>query len=349
MNRVLNRAFPIGILSLILTVLASSCQPSPSVNTNAPSPAATVSASPAASAPANPAATPNAEKTGTRGSHCDDPPPANPATCAPPIDQPFVVGCTLPFTGQSHDIDQHCPNEGCAKRPNDKAQNKIKNNFCAAGPAIQISATSIDKLQAAVDQLVQQGTFKYGQSAPDPADRAKLHNLSTVDVNGNPVLLGEGQLVTFEGFVLDAKHDDTYVLGSGPQGFGGEGVNCKNSLFDWNDIHVALGETAGAEECSSVTAEISPHFRPALWDRFDSNACTSPHVTNPLPIKGLRVRITGQLFFDGSHTPGSCVGPHGVNSFPRRSVWEVHPAYAIEVFDFSKNKFVTLEEWAQGL
>ena len=349
MNRLLKRGVPIGILSLILTMLVSSCQPSPPANTNAPSPTASPAASPTASPNASPGATPDAGKTGTRGPHCDDPPPANPATCIPPIDQPFVVGCTMPFTGQSHDIDLHCPNEGCAKKENDKAQNRIKNNFCSAGPAIQINTTSIDKLQATIDQMVQQGAFRYGQSAPDPADRAKLHDLSTVDANGNPVLLGEGKLVTFEGFVLDAKHDDTYVLGSGPQGFGGEGVNCKNSLFDWNDIHVALGESAGAEECSSVTAEISPHFRPALWDRFDSNSCTSLHVTNPLPIKGLRVRITGQLFFDGSHTPGPCEGPHGVNSFPRRSVWEVHPAYAIEVFDLSKNKFVTLEEWAQGL
>ena len=346
----MNRALLIGILSLILTVLGSSCQPSPPGNTNAPSPTTSPAASPTASLSTSPRATPDAGKTGTKGPHCDDPPPANPSSCTPPIDQPFVVGCTLPTTGgQSHDIDLHCPNEGCAKKENDKAQNRIKNNFCAAGPAIQINTTSIDKLQAAVDQLVAQHTFTYGQSAPQPADRAKLHDLSTVDVNGNPVMLGEGKLVTFEGFVLDAKHDDTYVLGSGPQGFGGEGVNCKNSLFDWNDIHVALGETAGAEECSSVTAEIIPHFRPALWERFDSNACTSPHVTKPLPIKGLRVRITGQLFFDGSHTPGPCAGPHGVNSFPRRSVWEVHPAYAIEVFDISKNKFVTLEEWAQGL
>ena len=180
MNRVLRRAFPIGLLSLILTVLVSSCQPSPSVNTNA-SPSVTLSPSPAASPSASSAVTPNAEKTGTKGPHCDDPPPANPATCTPTIDQPFVVGCTLPFTGPSHDIDQHCPNEGCAKRENDKAQNRIKNNFCAAGPAIQINATSIDKLQAAVDQLVQQHTFAYGQSAPQPADRAKLHDLSTVE------------------------------------------------------------------------------------------------------------------------------------------------------------------------
>jgi|GEM_PF-704859 len=345
----MNRALLIIILGLLLTVLHSSCQPSSSVNTNAPSPAASPSAGAAVSPSAGAAATPNAEKTGTKGPHCDDPAPANPSHCSPPIDEAFVVNCNLPFTGQSHDIDLHCPNEGCATKQNDKAQNRVKNNFCAAGPAIQISTTSIDKLQAAVDQLVQQGTFKYGQSAPDPADRAKLHDLSTVDVNGNPVMLGEGKLVTFEGFVLDAKHDDTYVLGSGPQGFAGEGVNCKNSLFEWNDIHVALGETAGAEECSSVTAEIIPHFRPALWERFDSNACTSPHVTNPLPIKGLRVRITGQLFFDGSHTPGQCQGPHGANSFPRRSVWEVHPVYAIEVFDTAKNKFITLDEWAQAL
>ena len=38
----------------------------------------------------------------------------------------------------------------------------------------------------------------------------------------------------------------------------------------------------------------------------------------------------------------------GPRAFPRRAVWEIHPVYAIEVFDGSKNKFVTLEEWAQG-
>ena len=333
----------VGALSLVLALLFSSCQPSPqpNTNTNVSSP----SAGPSATMSAGPAVTPNAEKTGSRGPHCDDPVPASASRCTPAVDQPFSPGCSLPFPGgQSHDIDQHCPNDGCAKRDSDKAQNRIKNNYCAAAPAVQISVASVDKLQAAVDLLVQQGNFSYGQAPPEPADRAKLHDLSTQDVNGNSVMLGEGKLVTFEGFVLDAKHDDTFVFG-----FQGEGVNCKNSLFDWNDIHVALGETAASEECSSVTAEIIPHFRPPLWDRFDSNACTSPRVANPLPIKGLRVRITGQLFFDGSHTPGPCEGQHGVNSFPRRSVWEIHPVYAIEAFDSAKNKFVPLEEWAQGL
>ena len=278
-----------------------------------------------------------------RSSHCGDSPPANPSNCD--INKQFNPGCNLPWSGgQSHEIDQRCPNEGCAKRDSDIAQNKVKNNLCATGTPVQISVASIDKLQAAVDQLVQQGQFSYGKTGPpNPADRAKLQGLSTVDSKGQAVTLGEGMRVTLEALVFDAKHDDTF-----PFGFAGEGVNCKNSLFEWNDIHVALVDTASAKECSSVTAEIIPHFRPAVWDRFDSNTCTAPHVTKPLPVKGIRVRITGQLFFDGSHTATPCgVAPGGGNPI-RRSVWEIHPVYAIEVFDTTKKKFVTLEEWAKN-
>jgi hypothetical protein len=277
--------------------------------------------------------------------HCGDDPPANPSKCN--INQKFEVGCTLPFEGgESHEIDERCPNEGCATRASDKAQNRVKNNLCATGGTpVQISFDSIDQLQQAVDLMAQNGQISYGKGGPpQPADRAKLKTLSTVDVKGKAVTLGEGQLVTLEAFVLDAKHDDTFPLGTGPVGFGGEGVNCKNSLFEWNDIHIALGQKASSRECSSVTAEIIPHFRPAVWERFDSNACTAQHVTNPLPVKGLRVRITGQLFFDGSHTPAPCGGPSGGGNPLRRAVWEIHPVYKIEVLDGSK--FISLEEWA---
>src|SRR5262249_2530159 len=99
-----------------------------------------------------------------------------------------------------------------------------------------------------------------------------------------------------------------------------------------------------SQECASATAEIIPHFRLPLWDRFDTDACTSSHVTNPLPVKGLRVRITGQLFFDGSHKPAPCSGPPGGHDPLRRSVWEIHPVYKIEVFNGTN--FISLEEWA---
>jgi hypothetical protein len=274
-----------------------------------------------------------------RVSHCRDNSPANPSNCN--INQPFNAGCNLPWEGgESHDIDNHCPNQGCATRDQDKAQNKIKNNLCATGTPVEISFTAIDKLQRAVDKKVQQGQLTYGSTGPPlPADRAKLKGLATVDVNGSAITLGEGDLVTLDAFVLDAKHDDTF-----PFGFKGEGVNCKNSLLEWNDIHVALGKTASAQECSSATAEIIPHFRPAVWERFDSNACTVSHVTNPLPVKHLRVRITGPLFFDGSHKPSPCSAPSGGGNPLRRSVWEIHPVYKIEVFDHGG--FISFEEWA---
>jgi len=282
--------------------------------------------------------------------HCSDPTPSNQAAskCTLGTDKPFVAGCTLPFSGSvSHPVDEHCPNEGCTNNPPDITQNRIKNNFCATGTPVEISFNSIDRLQADVDKMVTQHKISYGKGPPSgppqPNARPKISSgkLDTIDKNGHPVKIGEGDLVTIDAFVLDAKHDDTF-----PFGFGGETVNCKNSLLEWNDIHIALGRTATMGECNSVTAEIVPHFRPAVWDRFDSNSCTSRHVTSPLPVKGIRVRITGQLFFDGSHLPNSCSKPHPGGNPLRRSVWEVHPVYKIEVFDVASSSFITLEQWA---
>ena len=336
------KTFPILALGLIATFALLnqlSCGSSSTVSTsnNASTPASTPSPSP-----------PELEESvvatsAQASSHCGDNPPANPSNCN--INQPFNAGCTAPFSGaQSREIDQRCPNEGCASRDSDKAQNRVKNNFCATGTPVQISLKSIDKLQGAVDQLVQQGKLTYGSTGPPlPADRAKLQGLSTVDVKNQAVTLGEGQLVTLDAFVFDAKHDDSF-----PFGFKGESVNCKNSLLEWNDIHVALVQTASDKECSSATAEIIPHFRPAVWERFDSNTCTARHVTKPLPVKGIRVKLTGQLFFDGSHKPTPCGQPSGGGNPVRRSVWEIHPVYAIEVFDKTTNKFLSLDEWAKG-
>src|SRR5258706_14445435 len=118
----MNRALLIGTLSVILTVLLSSCNPSPSGNMNAASPTASSASTPATTPAASPGSTPNAEKTGTKGPHCDDPPHENTSKCKRPIDNPFVVGCTVGFTGQSHDIGQDCANEGPVHTETDKAQ-----------------------------------------------------------------------------------------------------------------------------------------------------------------------------------------------------------------------------------
>ncbi len=302
----------------------------------------------------------NRAKPKKKVNHCNDPAPSSAAAnnCNLNVNQPFAVNCNLPFSGgESREIDQHCPNQGCTKSPSDITQNLVKNNLCATGAAIEINFESIDRLQSDVDQMVAKHQISYGQRAqpkkgkpkgptggpPQPNDRPKIGSgkLLTVDKNGHSVKLGEGDIVTLDAFVLDAKHDDTF-----PFGFGGETVNCKNSLMEWNDIHIALGRTANMKECDSVTAEIIPHFRPSVWERFDSNSCTVGHVKNPLPVEGIRVRITGQLFFDGSHLPNSCSNPHPGGNPLRRAVWEIHPVYKIEVFDVSSTSFISLEDWA---
>jgi hypothetical protein len=48
----------------------------------------------------------------------------------------------------------------------------------------------------------------------------------------------------------------------------GETVNCNGGTESENDIHMALGAAADTEECSSVSAEISPPYRPAPWNEI---------------------------------------------------------------------------------
>jgi hypothetical protein len=96
----------------------------------------------------------------------------------------------------------------------------------------------------------------------------------------------------------------------------GEAVNCNHKGRPWNDVHIALVKTKNADECTSITAQISPHFRPDDWAPI------------ALVNLGRPIRVTGHLFFDTAHTPCH----DGVKPRPRRqSVWEVHPVYRIEV------------------
>jgi hypothetical protein len=256
-----------------------------------------------------------------------------------------------------HDHDTVCGPVGDAKsdKPGSQAQNKLKNNLCAKGSPVEISLTTLETLHQAV---VANGKFKFGSDADlnKNASRKALASFDTVDAIGKKIKLGEGKKVSLIAFVMEAKHDDIPLL---DPDFGGESVNCHDKTPEGNDIHVALVETsqevANFEaartandknkmkqiECRSVTAEIIPHFRPDTWNRFDSNPNTAPSpLIKGLPVQGLQVRLTGQLFFDGSHDPKGCKAP------TRRSSWELHPVYTIEVKD--GDKFISFDEWAEN-
>lgn len=217
----------------------------------------------------------------------------------------FTTGCgPLPFNAiaQSHAVDQSCGINGVFDTPAHKAQNRAKNNFCAKGDPLTMSLDQFVDLQTAAEDA----GITFGGRNTLPDDRSSLVGLIE---DGRGGRLGEGRLVRIAAFVVDAKNSNKSK---------GESVNCKKGGIANNDIHISLGKHVDDDLCDSVTAEITPHFRPATW--------TKDNLNN---LGNRPVRVTGHLFFDASHQPCRSDGSGG--SPDRMSLWEIHPVYAVDV------------------
>lgn len=207
----------------------------------------------------------------------------------------FVPGCKMPFVSKKTAFDSKCSIKGKGTTADKVAESKAKNNFCANEDSpVKLSSDDFLTLQQDADNL---GSRKF-------TDRSPLHDLSTI--NGSKV--GEGTVVEFVAFVLAAHYSNVSK---------GEAVNCGISGKPNNDIHIVLVQDVSDDPCTSVTAEMSPHFRPTGWTDANVNG-SSKHP----------IRVRGQLFFDSSHTP--CRS--GKRASPaRQSVWEIHPVYSFDV------------------
>ena len=246
--------------------------------------------------------------------------------------------CTVPWQniaapGPSDDPKTGCQAEG-SKHSYDTtpmtaagmAQNRAKNNFCDIPDEkpVDLDIATLAALQAHLPAIIAfGGASQLEKSLSDRSvlqvelpDHSKFH---------------EGQQVRIVGIMFKAKFSDNYSpklygvkkVGKNP-GEGGESVNCNLPAEEQNDIHIALVEQAGQSECTSVTAEMSPHLRPTQWTAIVKNQKTHAALVEKLPV-----RITGQLFFDAMHKPCDAAGkPDGPS---RQSLWEVHPVYKIDV------------------
>ncbi len=238
----------------------------------------------------------------------------------------FKLPCTQPHyptpSTSGLVIDTQCVIQGAGKEVDDNPaegdQNKAKNNFCAEEDGGAVTTTDMKDLQNKVEQDASINFGRTGSHAGPTTDRTKLQNLGQ---------LSEGKIVTFTGYVLKARQE------------GGESVNCelgkpangkkpKSSpeLNALHDIHISLVDSkATTNECQSIVAEMSPHHRPVQWDQQNVDRVRKKH---------LKVRVTGQLFFDSSHNL-PCVGgqpPSSSSGNPVRvALWEIHPIYTFEV------------------
>lgn len=266
----------------------------------------------------------------------------------------------LPFAriAETHEIDRRCPATG--KEDGNVyhyAQNAAKNNFAAKGIPVALTLNDFTRLQQASQEQIDAG--KIVLQGKYPEDRTRLRDL--IKVRGKPV--GEGRLVTLRAYVFRAQYANTKFskLSDGSPARG-EAVDCDNPELDWNDIHIALSGSANrkTDECSTVTAEISPHYRPLVWSRFHDGLNEGVEAMIPGLLKRRvidrmqdggrpqQVRLTGPLFYDASHRP--CVFSGGKvterHSPERRSIWELHPIYRIEVYDAVARRWLDLDRWA---
>lgn len=246
-------------------------------------------------------------------------------------DDYFTLECKLPYQGKPREIDGQCNHEGQidsdVHRPeNEKAQNLRKNNLCAntAEPPKVVTVEDFAELQKQVDGLPD---FRYGNPHSGgygpPDNRNRLENLDSLS---NGKRLEEGDYVTFVGYMIETHYSPKSSSDSG------ESVNCYYSDKPNVDIHVALSPTyftidkhesavqRAAMLCHTISAEFIPHYRPQDWEK-DSLDAIADH-----PVK-----ISGQLFFDGSHKPCNGNIPAGQGEPRRLASWEIHPIYSISV------------------
>jgi hypothetical protein len=202
----------------------------------------------------------------------------------------FVLpaSCSLPFNGtENPDIDTRCPINGGGSSAAKQAQSRAKNNLCAGiGQPLRITYQDFIAKQKKADSL----------NVTNLLDRSPL------------TALGEGAYVEYVAFIQDAHYSDVSS---------GEAVNCNIPGDSTNDIHIVLVQDPNDDPCTSTTAEMIPHFRPAAWTD-----------TNVDSVKDRPVRVRGPLFYDDAHKPCSGTSRPSPN---RVSVWEIHPVYSLDV------------------
>jgi len=222
----------------------------------------------------------------------------------------FTINCPLPFKriavvpdpfitcGNAGATESGAPLSAAAAR-----QAAAKNNLCAdASNPVTVNFAILTAMQA---ETPAKSTLA--------ASRDSLH--AFFPLNGTNI--GEGTVARLLAFILDAHISDCE---------GGEDVNCQSSGLSSNDFHIPLMDPTKPNprklpECTSVIAEMIPHFRPAAWSLIDLRT----PVYNP-------VRVIGQLFYDDAHEPCVMAGGTLVGESPQRiTLWEIHPVYALDV------------------
>lgn len=243
--------------------------------------------------------------------------------------QAFVLGCPSPAfptppPANPLEIDASCRIQGIG--PKEAAQNSAKNNFCAGGTTQPITIDDMKTLQQSVQSNPK---INFGNPRNHPLSGSAGPTKDRTPLQA----LGEGTVRSLQGFVFGVHQESK------------ETVNCGATVPNkpvFHDIHISIvadeGSTHG-DECSAVVVEMSPHHRPDSWTAANIQRVATKHKL---------IRVTGQLFFDSSHTP--CQDGEEIPGDPRRvSLWEIHPIYKFDVCNAgsctSETDWIPVDQW----
>lgn len=234
-------------------------------------------------------------------------------------------------------IDKQCGSSGDTSQPLKMAQNEAKNNFWEKNAPIEVDFNIFRRLESETNKKINSKEIK--TKVLKEHEKINIYPINRKDlvVKLDGQTYHEGTVVVLEAYLIGSHYSN---VGSG------ESVNCSQKWMNWNDIHIVLGKSKNSAMCETVTAEISPHFRPNTWARFHdrTNKTIDKKITG-LPIIGEKVRLIGPLFYDASHK--GCKDGQSQGSPVRMTIWEIHPIYQIEIFDQTNQKWVELDEWAK--
>lgn len=193
-------------------------------------------------------------------------------------------------------VDSPCPRQGDGK--GDATLDSQKNRYLAP------TAADMDpKITTAGDLITQLPQLK-----PSTIHREKWPDSITQQVDTY-----EAKGATIEGYMLDAKEEDTG---------GGESCNCHDPevLFDY---HIYIADKAGVPKAQSTIVEMTPRWRSVNPNWNANNQEVGFGFIHRLI--GKKIRVTGWLLFDQDHV-------NNVGDW-RATVWEIHP---VTVFEYQQ-------------
>ena len=167
--------------------------------------------------------------------------------------------------------------------------------------------------------------YKNRYSFPDSSNIDRSIRFSNLLNSANPDQFDQSKAITIQGYVFDVKTG------------GVETCNCKTKDPAFRDTHIEITPDENHTDPQyRIIAEVTPRIREIMAIKGMNWSTSELHGL----LKGLKVEITGWLFYDAEHEDASFANDPddqiGRSNW-RGSCWEIHPITSITLLPVTAN------------